>query len=297
MKNNMLFLLLTMVVSCATLTWQQQLQDAIFLGDAEAVKSLLTEQPDAAELNEPFPSGKTPLMLAVEREAMHIAKLLLQHGADASIPGRRGVQPLHLAAHPSMAALLLENGASPTALDSMRNTPLHKAKNAEVARLLLEKGADVGTRNQHDFTPIEAAVIAGRVEVFDELAHNWVRLTAEDLERLRRLGKREQAMAERLAEYQLPKEVVVESPVKKASSQSRTTSPKPQAQVSVVPERRKCTICNNTGQYFCPGCQGAGTEITWEIIGGIEGWVTRTCSLCGGSGELKCHHNVTQMLH
>ncbi|MCB0555158.1 MAG: ankyrin repeat domain-containing protein [Phaeodactylibacter sp.] len=311
MKNVMLLFLLTVAASCATHTWQQQLQNAIFFGDAAAVKSLLTEQPDAAELNEPFSSGNTPLMLAVEREAMHIAKLLLQHNADASRPGRQGVQPLHLATHPSMAALLLENGASPTAVDSMGNTPLHKAQNAAMAKFLLEKDADASVRNQHGFTPIETAVIDGRVDVFDELADNWVRLTAEGLERLRRLGKREKAMAARLAGYQLPKDVVVKSPVvpavgkatpggaKKAPPQPRkaakpnpsvATPPKPQAQVPTTPRKINCTSCNGTGVWeTCQVCYGSGREqTTYQNADGSIETVTHQCTNGCINGKIIC---------
>lgn len=206
MKNIIYFIILLLFFTSCSANWQQQLQFAIEQGDLEQVKILLEEDID---LDITFPNGKTPLSMAVEREALHIVKLLLAHGADVNLPNEDGTVPLHVVTHPSVAGLLLEQGTSLNVTDQDGNTPLHLAKNAAVAKFLLEKGADVKATNKYSFTPIEMAVADGRVDVFEEIADNWVRLTNRNLEKLRRLGKNQVKMAARLSEYQLPQSPVV----------------------------------------------------------------------------------------
>lgn len=275
---------------------QQHFLIAIEQGDVAQLSALLEED---INLNIVFPNGKTPLSMAVEREALHIVKLLLAHGTDVNLPNEDGTVPLHIVTHPSVAGLLLEQGASLSVADQDGNTPLHLAKNAAVAKFLLEKGADVKAINKYSFTPIEMAVADGRVDVFEELANNWVRLTAKDLEKLRRLGKHKPAMAARLAEYQLPQRSVAKSteaplvskPVnagkaRKAPTQVDARPSKPQPPID-----KTCRECQGKGwRWLCASCGGTG-QLFQDVPDGYGGtyrnYYPCTAS-CNGTGKLPC---------
>ncbi len=123
----------------------------------------------------------TPLHTACDSGYVHLAKLLLQHGANINAKQRDGRTPLHRAckmARLNVVALLLEqDDIEVDATDSKGQTPLHfvccwenyiatmgfrytcgkRDTSIEIAKLLLKYGASLSARDVHGRTPLHLA--------------------------------------------------------------------------------------------------------------------------------------------
>lgn len=117
----------------------------------------------SVNVNALTPQGESPLMLAVLRGHISVAKALLKHGADVNKPGWA---PLHYAATHAgpnavaQVALLLDENAYIDAESPNGTTPLMMAAQygePEVLRLLLKEGADARLRNQQQLTALDFA--------------------------------------------------------------------------------------------------------------------------------------------
>ena len=115
-------------------------------------------------------NGNTPLLEAANRGILEVAKVLLQHGADANKAHHDGTTPLHFAAFKgSVAEVLLESRADMNNNTNMvKQTPLHLAADywhVAVARLLLQSRADTTLRDQWRRTPLATVRRRGHEEV------------------------------------------------------------------------------------------------------------------------------------
>lgn len=105
--------------------------------------------------------GVTPLHSAAEKNAVDVAELLLQHGADAQSSNAVGDTPLHWAAekgHTRLAELLLGAGADAQRPNKYGSTPLHAAVSGghgTLAAALVAAGADASARDAHGKSPLE----------------------------------------------------------------------------------------------------------------------------------------------
>lgn len=118
---------------------------AAVFGDMDAVKKMLVADPALANFEDTH--HRRPLSAAAWREDMDMVRLLLQHGADPSLPESecpRG-HALWIAAfrgHIEMARLLLEHGADPEASAESGNKALnHVRDQPDFYKLLVEHGA------------------------------------------------------------------------------------------------------------------------------------------------------------
>jgi hypothetical protein len=92
-----------------------------------------------------------------------VIKLLVAKGADPNLgfKPKEGPGPLHLAVSKNdldLAKLLLAKGADINARDDKDATPLHYAAatlRLEIVKLLVEKGADINARFEKQYTPID----------------------------------------------------------------------------------------------------------------------------------------------
>ena len=119
---------------------------AAVFGDMPAVKKWLAE--DSALANFADTHHRRPLSAAARRHDIDMMRLLLEHGADPSLPERdcpRG-HALWIAAlygNVEMARLLLEHGADPESSAESGGKALdHARDNAELYQLLIEHGAE-----------------------------------------------------------------------------------------------------------------------------------------------------------
>lgn len=136
---------------------------AVVTGDIDSVRSAL-EQPDNRIDMLDSGSGATPLCTAVFLGRTEIAELLINAGADVSLPNRELSTPLHIAAfmgRAKEAAMLLEAGADVNARDGRNVAP----------RELLT--TDFGTTNfiaSSLGVPVEEeALLAGRKKIAELL--------------------------------------------------------------------------------------------------------------------------------
>ncbi|UVI29291.1 ankyrin repeat domain-containing protein [Paenibacillus spongiae] len=118
---------------------------AAVLGDGVYVRDALLR--DSALSNFEDTSHRRPISAAARRNDLGMVKLLLDHGADPSLPeeGAPLGQALWTAVYQKqhdMAKLLLEHGANPnTAPESSGSVLLHAQKDPELLRMLLKYGA------------------------------------------------------------------------------------------------------------------------------------------------------------
>jgi ankyrin repeat protein len=170
-------------------------------GDADGLRRLLDETPDAAEAKDA--AGVSLLMHALYRGRRDLAETIagkkheldifeasslgrlerLQGFSDAAVINsfsKDGFTALHFACYfgqPEVARLLIEKGAK---IDAVANNatqvmPLHSAassRNLAAARLLVEHGAPVNARQQGGWVPIHAAAQNGDQEMVDLLLAN-----------------------------------------------------------------------------------------------------------------------------
>lgn len=130
-----------------------------------------------ARIDETDSSGMTPLGIAVKRQNLEMAKLLIDRGADVRAGSGDYGTPLHLAvmgrgpeeeANVEIAELLIARGADLEALGPIpRWTPLHQAAawgRVEMAELLIKRGANVNSRPRDPGgqTPLHTAVMVKR---------------------------------------------------------------------------------------------------------------------------------------
>lgn len=141
--------------------------EAVALGDAERVKSMLARDP--ALLHSRSADGFPAAGLAIFFKHPELARWLIEQGADvnAAAENAQRVAPVHAAAavcDRDTMRLLLERGADPNAKQQMDYTPLHGAASrgdVEMARLLLAHGADRNAKAADGMTPAEVAAKYG----------------------------------------------------------------------------------------------------------------------------------------
>ncbi len=85
-----------------------------------------------------------------------ICQVLLENGADVTVPAKLGMTCLHVAVtagHAEIVQLLLENGADPFVPDVMGNTALDQAKmvnHPELIELMSLRNTDEGVDEEKD---------------------------------------------------------------------------------------------------------------------------------------------------
>ena len=129
--------------------------------------------------------GYEPLHIAALNNALEVAVVLIENGADVHAKSEKGLISLHLAAMNDaleVAAMLIENGADVHANNENGLTPLHYASiyNAlELAVKLIESGADIHAKDENSLTPLHAAAWLNALEVAVELIENGADIHAK----------------------------------------------------------------------------------------------------------------------
>jgi hypothetical protein len=134
-----------------------------------------------------FDTEETPLHLSSRRGHVEIARLLLEHGADANALDVKNRTPLHSVSglgRVGAARVLLEHGVDAKARDANNATPLHLASNPEylreghldVVRLLLQYGSDIHARDDEGWTSFMRATAYG----YDKMMELLLERGAED---------------------------------------------------------------------------------------------------------------------
>ena len=107
-------------------------------------------------------SGKTPLMLACQKNDNPMCMLLIDNGASVRAVDSNGESPLHHAARgrclSCIRTLLRQPREDPDWIDFLGNTPLHTACQAgshTAVRFMLTSGADPDIKNRYGDMPID----------------------------------------------------------------------------------------------------------------------------------------------
>jgi len=156
---------------------EEEFMSAVIFANIGRQRELLSEAPKLAQTR--GQDGYTPLHKVADRssdeEAVEMARLLLQNGAEVNARNRFNATPLHLAASQGRAklcALLIDKGADLNAKANTGRTPLHCAAGdgrLEACQVLLARGADPDIRDGVEMTPLELAEHEKNEEVADLL--------------------------------------------------------------------------------------------------------------------------------
>jgi ankyrin repeat protein len=149
--------------------------DAVALGDADRVRTLLAADPSLLQAF--TPDGFPPAGLAIFFRHPDLARELIERGADIHAASRNAqrVAPVHAAASVGDTAsmrLLLERGADPNARQHAGYAPLHAtAANGDRAssELLLAHGADPQAKTDDGKTSADFAAERGHGEIAEWL--------------------------------------------------------------------------------------------------------------------------------
>ena len=113
-----------------------------------------------ADVNAPDERGATPLSYLFKEQDFSAIKYLLEAGADPNIT-INSITPLHYAAHigfSHLARLLINHGANINAKNCFGRTPLHDAilnRHKRIAKLLLEHSARIDMQDQQGYSAID----------------------------------------------------------------------------------------------------------------------------------------------
>ena len=145
---------------------------------APRIAAMLMRQP-GVDINARNKAGETPLMLALLRGQVAIAKALITAKAAINHPGWT---PLHYAASatyeqaPEMLSLLLDNYAYIDTESPNGTTPLMMAArygSSANVRALLVAGADAGLRNQQGLNALDFAKAGAKPDAVDMLSSGF----------------------------------------------------------------------------------------------------------------------------
>lgn len=118
-------------------------------------------------------TGDTALHLACRHSLLDMVELLLDKGLDIEAKGHWDMRPLHCAASTitgdprPVVYLLLRRGADIDSRGFQGHTALHECalyNREEMADLLLSRGAQPDLKDDEGRTPIDTAMLAGKIE-------------------------------------------------------------------------------------------------------------------------------------
>ncbi|XP_049613712.1 ankyrin repeat and SOCS box protein 2-like isoform X2 [Syngnathus scovelli] len=131
------------------------------------LRVLLSAQPGM--VNKRTQRGETALLVAVDREHLPCAQLLLENNADPDAANRDHETPLYKACerdNPALVALLLNHGAAINAKCYQGWTALHEAtchNNVEICQMLLKAGGKHCPVDNYGMTPFLMAAQSGQM--------------------------------------------------------------------------------------------------------------------------------------
>lgn len=149
------------------------LQKVIQDGKIDFIKLLLK--------NKANPDLGNPLLIAVQKEDIQLATLLLEHGANPHIrqDNKRSILMEAISrGEIDIIKLLLENGAKPYGWDKGWYTPLHLAiseHKKEIVELLLVYGADPNVKGVNNWTAWEYANYTGNRKYFIQILEKHIK--------------------------------------------------------------------------------------------------------------------------
>eukprot|EP01126_Amoeba_proteus_P044972 TRINITY_DN5020_c0_g1_i8.p1 TRINITY_DN5020_c0_g1~~TRINITY_DN5020_c0_g1_i8.p1 ORF type:complete len:503 (-),score=96.78 TRINITY_DN5020_c0_g1_i8:681-2189(-) len=144
---------------------------AASVGDIDYIQKLRR----SVNIDQADAKGKTPLMIACGKGQLGTVKYLITKQASLTAKDSQLWSPLHYAAHGGyldVVLYLLKKGHDPNARNSDRTSCLHyivrlefTEKLKKTINTLLKCGATIDAKNKFDETPLQAAVVRGKIAV------------------------------------------------------------------------------------------------------------------------------------
>lgn len=156
----------------SSVTYSQDIFEALRKGDIEAVKVLVEKSPQILDSRDS--DGMTPLHHAARDGNAVLVDYFIDKGAKIEIQNNQGKTPLHLAAtfdRKDAVAALVKRGAALETRDPYGRTALvlcaRERGGVATASILLDAGADVNAPDKFDETAIGLAAWRGKSEMID----------------------------------------------------------------------------------------------------------------------------------
>ncbi|WP_342263506.1 ankyrin repeat domain-containing protein [Spiroplasma endosymbiont of Clivina fossor] len=151
----------------------------IIQNNFELAKLLIKLNPDKKIINSSDINNNTPLLLAINKDAIDFIKFLLENGADVNLQEKKVSMSIINAINNNnweIINILFDHGHNVNFQDPLvNNTYLHiAARNGqlELVKLLLERGANPNIQEKKGLTPLYFAAESDKTEVVQELLTN-----------------------------------------------------------------------------------------------------------------------------
>ena len=160
---------------------------AIQNGKSGAAIKLIENGEDPNQLDS---NKRSPLVLALEKNELHVFKALVENQADVNFESVETGPLLFYAINyfgdNTYARLLIKKGANVNCATSTNQTPLHAAAyhgDTNIAKILIHNGAKINAQNNDYETPLLLAATMGHIELVEMLLINGANVNIRDVDK------------------------------------------------------------------------------------------------------------------
>ncbi len=152
------------------------LHRAVEIGDLDQLERNLDWD---ADVNEPGPTGLTPLHVAAQKGSLVMSRILVQHGADLAALDPQGHTPTVkalVARNTLLAGFLVKQGAKLDVNAVLHETARLGSADRDVIDFLVKQGANIDHQDEQGDTPLHTAIRHDQRVVVKYLLNKGARL-------------------------------------------------------------------------------------------------------------------------